>query len=171
MKGGLWHQLDIWARRCVPAAFCLVFVLLSVLPIPIPGYSSIVPMLTLAAVFFWAVHHPGLLPPVVVFVIGLVLDILSGAPTGLGAVVLLVSYGVTVSQRRFFHNRSFLQVWTGFALVALAAAAISWLLAMAAGGIFTPPRAAIFQYMLTLAVYPLVTWVLHGAHRLVPAEA
>jgi rod shape-determining protein MreD len=171
VKGGFWQGLDLWARRCLPAVFCLLFVLLSVLPIPIPGYSSIVPMLTLACTFFWAVHHPRLLPPVVVFVIGLVQDILSGAPVGAGAVVLLLTYGVTVSQRRFFHHRSFLQVWSGFMLVALGAAALSWLLAVIVGGAFAPPQAALFQYLLTLAVYPLVTWVLHGAQRLVPAEA
>lgn len=171
MKGGFWHRLDLWARRSLPTVFCVLFVLISVLPIPVRGYSSIVPMLALACVFFWAIHHPRLLPPVVVFAIGLVQDILAGAPTGLGTVVLLVAYGVTVSQRRFFHNRSFVQVWTGFAVVAAAAAALSWLLAVMVGGPFTPPRAAIFQYLLTLAVYPLVTWVLHGAQRLVPAEA
>ncbi len=55
-------------------------------------------------------------------------------------------------------------------LVALGAAALSWLLAMIVGGTFAPPQAALFQYLLTLAVYPLVTWVLHGAQRLVPAE-
>ena len=170
MKGGFWQNLDLWARRCLPAVFCLLFVFLSVLPIPVPGYSSIVPMLTLACIFFWAIHHPRLLPPLVVFAVGLVEDILSGAPMGAGAVVLLLAYGVTVSQRRFFHNRSFLQVWTGFGIVALGAAALSWLMAVIVSGAFAPPQAAFFQYLLTLAVYPLVTWVLHRAQRLVPVE-
>ena len=144
--------------------------LLAVLPVPVPGYSSIVPMLALASVFFWAVHHPRLLPPVVVFAIGLIQDTLSGASMGSGAVVLLATYGVTVSQRRFFNNRTFIQVWVGFVIVAFAAAVLSWVVAMIAGGAFVPPRAAAFQYLLTIAVYPLVTWVLHGAQHLVPAE-
>lgn len=170
MIGGLWQRLDLWARRTLPAGLCLLFVFLAVLPVPVPGYSSIVPMLVLASVFFWAVHHPRLLPPVVVFAIGLVQDILSGAPTGAGAVVLLTVYGVTVSQRRFFHHRTFIQVWVGFMIVALAAAVLSWTVAMIANGAFAPPRAAAFQYLLTIAVYPLLTWVLHGAQHLVPAE-
>lgn len=170
MKGGFWQQLDHWARRLVPFGLCLVFVLLSVLPIPVPGYSSVVPMLTAAAVFFWAVHHPRLLPPSIVFAIGLAQDTLSGAPIGSGAVVLLAVFGVTVSQRRFFHNRSFIQVWVGFMVVALAAAVLSWLLTVLHVGFFYPPPAAFFQYVLTVAVYPLVTWMLHGAQQLVPAE-
>ncbi len=170
MKGGFWQRLDLWARRIIPAGLSLLFVLFSALPVPVPDYSSIVPMLALASVFFWAVHHPRLLPPVVVFVIGLAQDTLSGAPMGSGAVVLLAVYGLAVSQRRFFHNRSFIQVWVGFMVVALAAAALGWLLTVINVGLFSPSRAALFQYMITIALYPLVTWLLHGAQRLVPAE-
>ncbi|MFT5540357.1 MAG: hypothetical protein ACI82H_001887, partial [Alphaproteobacteria bacterium] len=49
--------------------------------------------------------------------------------------------------------------------------ALGWFLTVLVVGGFMPPRAAAFQFLLTLAVYPLVTWVLHGAQRLVPAEA
>ncbi|HEX9809020.1 MAG TPA: rod shape-determining protein MreD [Alphaproteobacteria bacterium] len=171
MKPTLWQRLDTWARRLLPAGLCLAFVLLSVVPVPVPGYAAVVPMLVLAAVFFWAVHHPRLLPPAVVFAVGLVLDILSGAPMGQGAVVLLAAYGVAASQRRFFHEKSFAQVWAGFVIVALLASILAWALALVAGGPLLPPRAAVFQYLLTVAVYPLVTWVLHGVQRLVPAEA
>ncbi len=170
MKGGFWQRLDLMARRGLPAVVAFLFVFLVVLPVPISGYSSIVPMLVLAAVFFWAVHDPRLLPPVVVFAVGVVEDALSGAVMGSGAVVLLAVYGVTLSQRRFFHNRSFIQVWVGFAFVALGAAVLAWLVAMLANGVFAPPRAAVFQYLLTVAVYPLVTWMLHGIQHLVPAE-
>lgn len=171
MRGGAWQRLDLWARRTLPAGLSLVLVILAAVPLPVPGYSSIVPMLALASVFFWAVHHPRLLPPAVVFAVGLVQDALTGAPMGLGAVVLLAVYGVTVSQRRYFHNRSFIQVWVGFMVVAVAAAALGWLLTVIMVGAFAPPRAAIFQYFLTIALYPLVTWLLHGAQRLMPTEA
>jgi len=43
-------------------------------------------------------------------------------------------------------------------------------MAVIVSGAFAPPQAAFFQYLLTLAVYPLVTWVLHRAQRLVPVE-
>lgn len=171
MRTDLWQRLDYWARRGLPACLSVLLVLIGVLPIPVPGYSSIVPMLPLAAVFFWAVHDPRLLPPVAVFAIGLLNDALSGAPMGATAVVLLVVYGTTLYQRRFFHNRSFAQVWVGFALVAFGAAVVSWLVAMLVSGMFMPPRAAVFQYLLTIAVYPLVTWMLHGAQQLIPAES
>jgi rod shape-determining protein MreD len=171
VKSAFWQRLDLWARRIIPAVLSLFFVLVTVLPLPVPGYSSIVPMLALASVFFWAVHDPRLLPPVVVFAIGLVQDTLSGAPIGAGAVVLLAVYGVTTSQRRFFHNRSFIQVWVGFMVVAFAAAALNWLLTVVIYGAFAPSQAALFQYLLSIAIYPLVTWLMHGAQRFLPTEA
>jgi rod shape-determining protein MreD len=171
VKSGFWQRLDTWARRFLPVGLSLLFVLVTVLPVPVPGYASLIPMLTLAAVFFWAVHDPRLLPPIVVFAIGLIQDSLSGAPMGTGTVVLLAVYGITVAQRRTFRNRSFIQVWAGFTLVAAAAALLGWLLTVAVDGAFAPPRALLFQSVLTIAVYPLVTWMLHRAQRLLPAEA
>jgi rod shape-determining protein MreD len=166
----LWHWFDLWARRLIPALLCLVLVLATVIPIPIAGYGTIVPMLALAAVFFWAIHHPWLLPPAVVFALGLVQDILSGALIGSGAVVLLLVYCVVLSQRIIFYNKSFLMVWWGFMVVAIGAGFLSWGLASAFAGQFLPTRAATFQVLVTTAVYPLLTWLLHGVHRLLPAE-
>ncbi|MDX1483915.1 MAG: rod shape-determining protein MreD [Alphaproteobacteria bacterium] len=168
---GLWNRLDIWARRLIPAGLSVVLVLVTVIPFPIPGYGAIVPMLALASVFFWAIHHPGLLPPVVVFAIGLLQDILTGALIGSGAVVLLLAYGVVVSQRIFFRNKSFLVVWLGFMFVAAGAGAAGWLLAVGFSGRLIAADAALFQVVVTIAVYPLLTWILHGVHRLLPQEA
>lgn len=171
MTPALWTRLDIWARRLIPAGLSVIFVLVAVVPFPIPGYAAIVPMFVLASVFFWAIHHPGLLPPVVVFVIGLVQDILSGALVGSGAVVLLLAYGVIVSQRGVFLNKSFLVVWFGFMVVALGAGTLHWLFASAFSGQLISPGTALFQVLMTMVIYPLLTWILHGVHRLLPQEA
>jgi rod shape-determining protein MreD len=167
----LWHWLDLWARRLIPAGLGIVFVLLMVVPVPIAGYGAIVPMLALASVFFWAVHHPRLLPPAAVFAIGLLQDILTGALVGSGAVVLLLAYWIVVDQRIIFYNKSFLMVWWGFMVIAVGAGVLTWALASAFGGNLLPYRAAMFQVLATIALYPLLTWILHGVHRLLPAEA
>lgn len=171
MTSALWMRLDIWARRLIPAGLSVIFVLVEVLPLPVPGYAAIVPMLLLASVFFWAIHHPGLLPPAVVFIIGLVEDILSGALIGSGAVILLLVYSVIVSQRIVFLNKSFLVVWFGFLVVAFAAGLMHWAFASAFSGRLLWAGTALFRVLITIAVYPLLTWILHGAQRLLPQEA
>jgi rod shape-determining protein MreD len=165
-----WHWLDFWARRLIPAGLGIVFVLAMVVPVPVAGYSAVVPMLALASVFFWAIHHPRLLPPAVVFAIGLLQDILTGALVGSGAVVLLLVYWIVVDQRILFYNKSFLMVWWGFLVVAIGAGFLTWAFASIFGGQLLPYSAAVFQVLATVALYPLLTWILHGVHRLLPAE-
>jgi len=171
VSAALWHRLDVWARRLMPVGLSVVFVLVTVVPFPIPGYAAMVPMLALASVFFWAIHRPGLLPPVVVFAIGLVQDILTGALVGSGTVVLLLVYGVVVSQRIFFRDKSFPVVWLGFTMVALGAGALNWLFASAFAGQVIPSGAALFQVLVTIAIYPSLAWILHRVHRLLPQRA
>lgn len=168
--GALWHRLDVWARRLIPAGLSIVLVMLAVIPLPIPGYAAIVPMLALCSVFFWAVHYPSLLPPLVIFLIGLVQDVLTGAQLGQGAVVLLLAYGAVVRQRVFFRNKSFLVIWWSFMIVALGAGFLAWALASLFGGRFIPPGAAFVQVLVTIAVYPLLTGILHGVHKCLPRE-
>ena len=168
--GAMLHRLDVFARRLIPAALSIVLVLLAVVPLPFPGYATIVPMLALGSVFFWAVHYPSLLPPAVVFAIGLVQDILTGALLGTGAVVLLLAYGAVVYQRIFFRNKSFVVIWWSFMIVAFGAGALTWLLASLFGGRIMPLGPASIQVLVTIAVYPLLTGVLHGVHKFLPRE-
>lgn len=167
----LWRGLDLWARRLVPAGLSIACVLVSVVPVPAPGFGAIAPMLALASVFFWAIHHPALLPPVVVFAIGLFYDIVTSGLMGAHAVVLLLVYGAVVHQRIFFRNKSFLVVWWGFMMVVAGAGALTWVLASLFSGQLLPAGAALFQGLMTFALYPLLTWIFHGAHRLLPQEA
>lgn len=171
MTAAILTRLDLWARRLIPAGLSVIFVLVTVVPLPIPGYATIVPMLVLASVFFWAIHHPGLLPPVVVFAIGLLQDILSGALMGSSTVVFLLVYGVIVSQRTVFLNKSFLVVWFGFMMVTLGAGTLSWCFASAFSGQLISSQAMLFKVLVTMAIYPLLTWVFHGVHKLLPQEA
>lgn len=166
----LLQRLDSWARRLVPAGLSIVCVLVSAIPVPIPGYGAVAPMLALASVFFWAIHHPALLPPVVIFAIGLFQDIVTGGLMGAHAVVLLLVYGAMLHQRVFFRNKSFLVVWWGFAMVVVGAAILAWALASAFSGRLLPADAVLVQGLLTVALYPLLTWVFHGVHRLLPRE-
>lgn len=159
MKPTLWHRLDNIARRWTPFLLTLALVLIGLLPLHIPGFARVVPMLPLIAVYHWAVYRPEWLPVQAVFLIGLLQDILSGAPLGVNALVYLIVYGVVVSQDRFFVGKSFLIVWVGFALVAAGAEAVSWLLISLYNVTVIEPQAAAYQYLMTLGSFPLIAWL------------
>ena len=171
MKGSFWQRLDNVARRLVPLGLTLALILFSVVPLHIPGYSSIVPMLALTSVYYWAIHRPRLMPPIAVFAVGLAQDVLSGTPLGLHAVVLLLTYGAIVSQRRAFLGKSFLVVWWGFLIVAFTAVLVSWVLVSALSGTLIETRAGVFQFLLTFALYPAMTALFARVQRVIPQAA
>jgi rod shape-determining protein MreD len=50
----------------IPFTSTLVFVLLSVVPLQIPGFAVVTPAFALMAVYHWTIYRPDLLPPVAV---------------------------------------------------------------------------------------------------------
>ncbi len=159
MKPSLWHRLDALARRLTPFALTLVLVVVGAVPLHIPGFARVAPLLPLMAVYHWDIYRPRLLPAFAVFLIGLLQDTVSGTPIGVNALVFVGVYGVVLSQRRFFAGKSFAVVWLGFAVIAAGAALLSWILVSALNAALVAPRAVVFQYLVTLGVFPLLAWV------------
>ena len=158
MTPGPWHRMDVLARQLTPSVFTLALVILNVVPPHIPGFSNIAPLLPLMAVYHWAVFRPRLLPAYAVFMIGLLQDILTGAPIGVNALVFLVVHGTVLSQKRFFIGISFFILWLGFALIAAVAAAINWLAVSILSATLVEPQTVFFQYLMTLGFFPAVAW-------------
>ena len=138
-------------------------VLLSTIPFYIPGYGPMAANLVLMAVFYWAVHRPDLLSPFTVFLIGLLQDILVGMPPGMNAFVLLLVRTIAVSQGRVFRGRSFIILWWGFGMVAMASAFVVWGLSAVYVFSLIDPLPGLFQAGVTTALFPflagLFTWM------------
>jgi rod shape-determining protein MreD len=152
----------------VPLLATVVLVLLGAVPTQLPGFESVTPVLSLAAIYFFAIYRPSILPAPAVFGIGLFQDALLGLPFGLSALVLLGVYGVIVVQRNSFRGRPFLIAWAGFAVVMPVAMAVTWAVVSLFSGTLVPPLAVVFQALITIAVYPIVNVVLAALARLLP---
>jgi rod shape-determining protein MreD len=152
----LAQRLDILARNMVPAAFCVLLVMLSAIPLYIPGYAPTAANLVLMAVFYWAVHRPDLLSPIVAFLLGLLQDVLTGSPPGTNALVLVLVHTVAISQGRVFRGRSFALLWWGFGLVAFAATFVHWGVSVAYNLVWLDPLPAFFRAAITTALFPFL---------------
>lgn len=157
MKPTLGQQLDIQARRLVPAAVTLALVLLAAVPLHVPGLARIMPLLALIGVYHWTAYRPDLMTVPVVFTIGLFQDIVGGGPLGLYAAVFLLVHGGIVSQARFFVGKGFVVLWFGFALMSAAAAVIAWVVMVLFNTALMDPWAPLYQYLLTLGVFPILS--------------
>ena len=171
VKSAFGPRLEQGVRKCTPVALTLVLVFISLAPFPVPGYVQVTPMLTLISVYYWSIYRPDLMPLAATFGIGLVQDVLTGAPLGMSALVLLLVQGAVVAQRRFFLGKTFLVVWWCFMLVAPAAAVVSWLLASLYHWTIIGPQTLFFQNVVTILVYPCLTWFLAVAHKRLVAKA
>ncbi|HER26443.1 MAG TPA: rod shape-determining protein MreD [Rhodospirillales bacterium] len=147
------------ARKMTPFGLTVALIMLNVLPLHIPGLARVMPLLPLMAVYHWAINRPELMPAYVVFAVGLLQDTLTGAPLGISALVFLGVYGVIVGQRRFLYGKSFAVVWLGFSLVAGGASVAHWLLISFYYVAIIDGDALFFQYLLSLGIFPLVTWI------------
>ena len=152
--------IDELLPPAAPVVLCLLLALIAALPYRIPGLPAVMPQLMLIAVFYWSLTRPDLLPVLAVFLVGLFQDIITGGPLGLGALVLMLVRMLIVSQRRVLMDKPFVVGWSGFMVVALAAAVVSWILAATYYGHIPDPRPPLVQLVLTIAIYPALTWCL-----------
>ena len=159
MKGSLLQRLDLAIRHLLPFCLTFVLVLINAMPTRLPGFAAVTPQLPPIGIFYWAIHRPDLLPPWVAFALGLFNDIVAGTPIGVSPLVYLLIQGMAASQRRFFHGKSFLVAWWGFLLVGAGALFLQWLLISVIYGRLLEPRAVMFEFLMTVSFYPLLSWL------------
>jgi rod shape-determining protein MreD len=155
------------AARLLPVATTLLAAVISVLPVQIPGYAALTPVFTLMAAYHWTIYRPDLLPPVALFGIGLAEDLLAGSPIGVNALLLLLTRVAVLSHRRYFINRNFPFVWTGFTLLAAVAMLGLWGLHCVLDLSLLDFRNAVIRAALTIAMFPLASFMLGRAQRAV----
>jgi len=157
MKGSPLQRFDQRLRHAVPFLATLLSILIAATPSRLPGFASIAPQLPLICIYYWAIYRPDLLRPWAAFALGAVADMIGGTPIGVSSLIFLAVQGVVESQRRIL-GKSFLMAWWGFTMVAAGAFVLQWAMSSVVMVLLLPARAAIFQYLMTIIVYPLLAW-------------
>jgi len=160
MTPNLLQRVDGLARTFSPFAICLLLILFSVAPLRVPVLASAAPLLPLMAIYHFGLFRPALLPHWLVLLFGLLMDLLDGGPVGVNAVVLLMVRHFVEANQRFLVDKPFAVIWFGYALASAGAVAGIWALTCFLLWAPIDPRPVIFQYLISLALYPLAGWVL-----------
>ena len=151
--------------RLIPFLAALALVIIANLPISFTGGLLPAPALALAAIWFWALVRPSLMPPVAVLAIGFAEDLLSGGPPGLWATGFLAAFILIDRQRKSFmdlHGPGALIAFSGAMLVA---AATAYALASAIYLRFVPLPPLLLECVVTVLLYPLLDHPLRFADR------
>ena len=152
-------------RQTVPVVIMLLLALIGSMPLGAFHTFEIFPMLNIIVVFYWTVYRPDLVPPVILFLIGLIDDVVMGTPLGLMASVFVLLYGVTLTQRQFFIGKPFYVTWLGFSIISAFCICLIWVLvALFAGrlGVLITP---FIKYTVTLLSFPSAAWLLVRIQR------
>jgi len=166
VNGTFLQRIDAAARAAGPAAILLLLILQNALPLHVPYISTATPLLPLMAVFHFGLFRAQYLPNWLALLFGLLIDVVSGGPLGVNALAFLcVRYFVDANQR-FLIDKPFLFIWFGYALVSAIAVALCWSLSALLMWQPIDPRPAMFQYLMSLAIYPLASWIIgRSQHR------
>jgi rod shape-determining protein MreD len=155
------------AARLLPIATMLLATMISIQPAQIPGYAALAPAFALMAAYHWTIYRPDLLPPLALFLIGVIQDLLAGARAGTSALVLLLTHAIVLRLRRHFVNRPFPFVWAGFTLLTGGASLFLWVLHCLLDGLLIDFRGTVFRAVLTTCTFPVASFLLGRTQRAV----
>jgi rod shape-determining protein MreD len=157
--------MDNAMANLLPLATMVFALVLSIEPVQIPGYAAVAPAFTLMAAYHWTIYRPDLLSPLMLFVTGMLQDLLTGELPGVTAFLLLLAYAIVLPHRPHFINRSFPFIWAGFALIAGSVILLSWMLRSLFAGELLDPHSSIFRAVLTISGFPIASFLLGRTQR------
>lgn len=160
-----------WAARlgAVQLVIGLLFIL-NLVNFALPYAGQVRPLFLLMAIYYWAIFRPTLIPPVMAFMWGLLLDLLSGAPVGLNALIFLIVQWVVRDQRLYLMGQSYVTLWLGFAVTAFAYCFVQWLLFSLLYTTLAGYGMPLATALLSVGLFPLISLILVFTHRFLPHE-
>lgn len=159
--------LSTW-RYGVPALTSVLLLVLMLAPLPLSVPAM--PHLALMGVLVWAMLQPGLMPPWLAFCIGALADLLFGQPVGVNATLFAVATGVMRATGRVFGRHGSLFDWLLVTGVLLGFALLTGPL-MALAGRPTPVLPLLWQWLTSVAAWPLVVRLCAAIQRKLAASA
>ena len=160
MEAPLTNKAANFAKSGIPFATSALLILVAMLPYGLPKSSLAAPVLALISVYYWSVFRPELMPAGAAFLLGLLVDVLSGGPPGLNALVLILVHWAASGQRRALAGKSFAVGWLGYLLIAAGAAVVNWFFASLFHTTAIESVPLVVSHAIGTAAYPLVALAL-----------
>lgn len=163
-------KLEIFARFCVAYSLVVVFLMLDMISFNVPYFNEIRPSFTLMALFYWSIYRPSMVPSWLAFFLGLLVDIVSGLPLGLNALLYVIVARIIQSQRKIFMGQVFLSVYIGYVLVSSGAAALEWAIFCLIGFEIVAFKPVMGSILLGFAFFPLAFLLMNMTHKILPHD-
>ncbi len=166
-----FRKIENAGRLLVPQLLLLVLLLLNVVNLPFLPTGVAKPLFVLMAVYYWAIYRPTLIPPYYCFSIGLLIDVLTGAPPGITALVLVLTQWIVQDQRRFLMGQPYSTIWAVFGLVCAISIFVQWTLHGLIQFHWSPILPVLSEALVSMLLFPFVTMLLVITHRMLPVAS
>ena len=139
----------------IPMIACMLATLVLTIPLRVWGLRLPEPVFAFVPVFAWAVVRPSVIGPILLFVLGVYMDLIWGTALGLWAATLIVTYGFVVATRGFMSGQAPLVIFGWYVSACLIGFGGAYLMTMM--DVYSTPNliAVAVQFAVTVALYPL----------------
>ncbi|CAI3927098.1 unnamed protein product [Commensalibacter communis] len=166
-----FQRIDMLVRSFVPMLFSIFVILFLSIPFDIPGRNELLPAIIVSSVYFWSIYRPKSMPAIGVFFLGLLIDLLNFTPPGIVILILLIIYGIGVTQRFRLVKYNFLLIWLIFSLAATGVFLLQWVLISAFSLRIVPYYSFLFEIIFSIGIYPLLSVLFTWAHQTIANPA
>tara|TARA_R110002124_G_scaffold287365_1_gene474142 strand:- start:70061 stop:70612 length:552 start_codon:yes stop_codon:yes gene_type:complete len=163
-------------RFAAPYALLVLMFALDNIYLPWAVHSDIRPSFTIMAIYYWMIYRPALLPPLLIFILSLAMDVTNGTALGLHCLVLLPAGLFVRAQRRFLYEQPFFVVWLGFLAMATAVNIAIWVLVRISSYGFNllfdhaVVMAMLYDIAAAIFIFPVVAFILYFVHKMLPQK-
>jgi cell shape-determining protein MreD len=151
-------EISIWrayGRALGGGVFGLALVLVSMISFGVGSFEAALTLVPLSGVFLWPHNASSSLSIVLIFCLGILVDILSNGPFGMWALLYLITYGVLRPDLRS-RALSMQRLWFRFIVWVLLIDAVLVLLGVITIDGRTAIWPLIFQTLMAILIFPLV---------------
>lgn len=158
------RPLEPWRWLGIPALMALAATVVIDAPIRIFTLALPEPVFPMVLAFAWAIIRPSILGPFMLVLVGLFVDLFTGATLGLWPICLLVAYGVALVARTLMVGQETEVMGVYYAVAVAAALGCAYLLVGIAGHGRPNLIAVLWQFLVTLALFPLALTLRNRFH-------
>lgn len=162
------ENLDWLWRIGIAQGFIALMLLFSLVSFSLPYTDSIRPFFILMPLYYWSVFRPSLVPAVILFALGLIVDFVSGFPIGLHAALFVIVNLTVKKQRLFLMGQPYPMFWMGFSVVATFVYTVQWLFFSLINLKLIGITDIIASNLITIFFFPFIAMIMAFIHKILP---
>jgi len=162
------ENIDWLWRVLLAQGFIALMILFSLVSFSLPYSDSIRPFFILMPIYYWSIYRPSIMPIIILFSIGLIIDFVSGFPIGLHAALFVIVNLVVKQQRLFLMGQPYPMFWMGFAIIALSVFAAQWLFFSVINLRLIDITDTIASAFITILFFPFIAMIMAFIQKILP---